>query len=228
MDVRYILEANTCFMQSRIESGERRALTGRPSFLPLRRAILLIVFSAVAVSGQSQKYPWQHGETRCNKTMTFCWYGIEEFSDAEVTAHGRRWTSQDKDVKPLEWITEVRCLHDYKLCVLARNQKLIEGSDETNTNIDLYRIQQWGTIEIRAIGETDLPKCEVDTMILNRVEGSVSVLSAPGPKAADKSTLWRRGNQDRGLQIRDRALAARKLCMGCPPLVRLKSMTMDG
>src|SRR5467141_535884 len=149
----------------------------------MRRIILLIVFVLVAVvaASQSPKYPWQHGGTQCNETMTFCWYGAEDVSDAQVMAHGNRWIAQDKDEKPFEWITEVRCLKDSKLCILARNQQVMNGSQ---TNIDLYRIDEWTSFQIRAVSENDLPKgkeCEIDTLILNRVEGSVSMLSTPGP-----------------------------------------------
>src|SRR5713226_275201 len=59
---------------------------------------------------QQQKYPWQHGDTQCNETLTFCWYDVEVVSDPEVTAYGNRWTTQDKDEKGFEWITEVRCV----------------------------------------------------------------------------------------------------------------------
>src|SRR6516162_11019330 len=49
--------------------------------------------------------------TNCDKLMTFCW------SDSQVTAYGNRWVAPDKDEKPFEWVTEVRCLKDYKLCI---------------------------------------------------------------------------------------------------------------
>ena len=77
-------------------------------------------------------------------------------------------------------------MKDSKLCILARNQKIMNGSQ---TNIDLYRIEEWSKVQIRAIGESDFPhgkECEIDTLIMNRVEGSVSMLSAPGPAAATK------------------------------------------
>ena len=57
------------------------------------------------------------------------------------------------------------------------------------TNIDLYRIAEWSSYQIRAIAENDLPpgqECEIDTLLLNRVEGSVSMLSAPGPAATTR------------------------------------------
>ena len=57
------------------------------------------------------------------------------------------------------------------------------------TNIDLYQIEQWSSYEIRAKGENEFPQgkeCEIDTLMLNRVEGSMSMLSTPGPAAATK------------------------------------------
>jgi hypothetical protein len=157
----------------------------RVSLISSLAAFASLAFVATIASPQpQQKYPWQHGDTHCNETMTFCWYGIEDVSDPQVAANGNRWTTQDKDEKPFEWITEVRCLKDSKLCILARNQKVMNGSA---TNIDLYRIEEWSAVQIRAIGESDFPKnkeCEIDTLMLNRVKGSVSMLSAPGPSAA--------------------------------------------
>jgi len=119
--------------------------------------------------------------------MTFCWYGAEEVSDPQVTAHGNRWTAQDKGEKPFEWITQVRCIHELKTCIVARNQKVLNGSQ---TNTDLYRVEEWSKFRIRAIGESDWPRgkeCEIDTLLLNRAEGSVSMLSVPGPAAATKA-----------------------------------------
>jgi hypothetical protein len=149
-----------------------------------------LVFVTAGASLQQQKYPWQHSGTQCNETLTLCWYGEEDVSDPQVMAYGNRWVAQDKDEKPLEWITEVRCLKDSKLCILARNQKVLNGSA---TNIDLYRIEEWGKVQIRAIGESDFPhgkECEIDTLLLNRAEGSVSMLSTPGPGAVSAHCKW--------------------------------------
>jgi hypothetical protein len=132
---------------------------------------------------QQKKYPWQEEDTNCDKTFTFCWYG------AEVTAYGNRWVAQDKDEKPFEWITEVRCLKESKLCILARNQKAFNGS---HTNIDLYRIAEWDSVQIRAIEESDFApgkECEIDTLLLNRAERSVTMLSTPGPAAATQRCM---------------------------------------
>jgi hypothetical protein len=148
---------------------------------------LLLGITLLALPQATKKYPWQHGDTHCNETMTFCWYGPEEFSDGQVTAYGQRWVAQDNAEKPFEWITEVRCVKEFNICILARNQKVF---NRTVTNIDLYRIQEWSQFQIRAIGESDFPhgkECEIDTLLLNRAEPSVSMLSVPGPAASTKA-----------------------------------------
>ncbi|HET6932590.1 MAG TPA: hypothetical protein VFI45_19855 [Candidatus Acidoferrum sp.] len=156
----------------------------------MRRTYSVLVIAAFTLSAFAQsaakKYPWQHGDTQCNKMMTFCWYGKELVSDPQVTAYGNRWVAQDKDEKPFEWITQVRCLKDLGICILARNQKVMNGSQ---TNTDIYRVESWTSNEIRAVVENDFPKgkeCEIDTLLLNRAEGSVSMLSTPGPAATTK------------------------------------------
>lgn len=150
----------------------------------------LVLFASVAwTQDQPKKYPWQFEDTNCDKTMSFCWYGAEIVSDPEVSAYGNRWTSQDKDEKPLESVTQVRCVQALHVCILARNQKIGNGS---RTNIDLYRIEEWNNYQIRAIGEGDRPhgrECEIDSLLLNRAEGSVSMLSVPGPAATTKGCL---------------------------------------
>jgi hypothetical protein len=147
----------------------------------------ILLFASVAWSQEpSTKYAWQSKGTHCNEPMTFCWYGSEVVSDPEVIAYGNRWMSEDKDEKPLEWVTQVRCVHKLNVCILARNQKLA-GASMTNT--DLYRVEEWSTYQIRAIEESDWPQgkeCEIDSLLLNRAEASVSMLSVPGPGAASK------------------------------------------
>jgi hypothetical protein len=101
----------------------------------MRELILVIMLSApLALPRRAPKYQWQHEDTSCNKLMTFCWYGAEEVSDPQVTAYGNRWVSQDKQEKPFEWITQVRCIKELHLCILARNQKVLNGS-QTNTDL---------------------------------------------------------------------------------------------
>ena len=74
----------------------------------LRNSLILVLALLASVASSQntpKKYPWQHGDTSCNETMTFCWYGSELVSDPEVTANGNRWVAQDKEEKPFEWIT---------------------------------------------------------------------------------------------------------------------------
>jgi len=157
------------------------------------RILLILVVALFASLAWSQntpkKYPWQDGNTPCDKTMSFCWYGSEIVSDPEVTAYGNRWVPQDKEEKPFEWITEVRCIQTLHICILARNQKIGNGSV---TNIDMYRVEEWSDYQIRAAGEGNSPhskECEVDSLLLNRAEGGVSMLSVPGPGATSKGCM---------------------------------------
>ena len=152
--------------------------------------LVIVLFASVArTQDRPKKYPWQSGDTTCDKTLSFCWYGSEDVSDPQVTAYGNRWVSQDKEEKPFEWISQVRCLQELHVCILARNQKVLSGS---LTTTDLYRIEEWSNYQIRAIGENDLPRgkeCEIDSLLLNRAEASVSMLSVPGPTAAMKACM---------------------------------------
>jgi hypothetical protein len=53
-------------------------------------------------------------------------------------------------------------------------------------------VEEWSSFQIRAIEESDFPKgkeCEIDTLLLNRAEGSVLMLSVPGPAAQSKLCL---------------------------------------
>jgi hypothetical protein len=149
--------------------------------------ILLSTFAAWA-QGAAKKYPWQVAGTNCTEGMTFCWYGSDEVTDPEVTAFGARWVSPDKGEKPFEWVSEVRCIQTLHICIVARNQKVLFGGG-TITNIDLYHIKEWSEFQIRAVEESDLPhgkECEIDSLMLNREDASVTMLSAPGPGATTK------------------------------------------
>lgn len=159
--------------------------------MPKISLILVVVLFASLAWSQStpKKYPWQDGDTPCDKTMSFCWYGSETVSDPEVTAYGNRWVAQDREEKPLEWITEVRCIQKLQVCILARNQKISNGS---RTNIKMYRVEEWRDYEIRTVGVGDGPRgrdCEIDSLLHNRAEGSVSMLSVPGPGATLKGCM---------------------------------------
>jgi hypothetical protein len=150
--------------------------------------LILLWLTSTAWAQGPKRYPWQAKDSDCNQYLTFCWYGEDVVSDPEVTAHGSQWVSQDKEEKPFDWITEVRCIKQLRVCILARNQSLIFGGG-TATNIDMYRVQEWSEFQIRAIGENDFPagkECEIDSLLLNRAEGSVSMLSVPGPAATEK------------------------------------------
>jgi hypothetical protein len=100
-------------------------------------AIISVILFASTVWAQvtPRKYPWQAKDTSCTPDMTFSWYGSDLVTNPEVTAFGNRWVSQDKDEKPFEWITEVRCVKALHICILARNEKL-SFSDKTLTSIE--------------------------------------------------------------------------------------------
>jgi hypothetical protein len=90
----------------------------------------------------------------------------------------------DPTEKPFEWVTEVRCLRNKQLCILARNQQVL---DTSRTNIDLFFVEEWSDFQIRAVEDSDFPEgqeCEIDSLILNRSDGSVSMLTVPGPAAS--------------------------------------------
>jgi hypothetical protein len=148
----------------------------------MRRALLLLIF-AVAASAQT-RYSWQWKDTDCDYHMTFCWDGPFADNSDEVTAWGNHWVSQDKNEKPLEWVTEVRCVKSQRVCILARNQTI--GGGGPRTNIDLYIVREWKDYQIRADEEGSglLVGCEQDSLLINRADASVSMLSNPGPAAA--------------------------------------------
>jgi hypothetical protein len=150
---------------------------------------VLFILSVWSFPQASHKPSWQTKDTNCNENMTLCWYGAEQVSDPEVIAYGQRWNTLDKEEKPLEWVTEVRCLREKHMCILARNQHVL---GITRTNIDLYQIQEWSELQIRAVEESDFPKgeeCEIDTLMLNRSDGSVSLLAVPGPASSSKRCM---------------------------------------
>lgn len=152
-------------------------------------AIAVIFFASAAwAQGSSKKYPWEWKDSGCTWGLTFCWFDSPPVTNPEVTAFGPRWVSQDKDEKPFEWVSAIRCVKTLHVCILASNQKLLFGGG-TMTSIDLYYVQEWSEYEIRAVGQNDLPhgkECEIDSLLLNREDASVSMLSVPGPGATGK------------------------------------------
>ena len=143
----------------------------------------ILFFASIAFpQGPNQK------ESDCNSTMTFCWYATD-VKDPAVFAKGDHWVAQDKDEKPLEWVTAIRCIESMHICILARNQK-VGSLGRTSTSIDLFRIQEWSNYQVRAVEENYFPpgrECEIDSLLLNRAEASVSMFSVPGPAAGSKA-----------------------------------------
>src|SRR5579859_5692685 len=122
---------------TRIRNGSGRIsrVTRRGDEMKACVALGLLLFASIARPQEApKKYPWQASDTNCNKSLTFCWYGADIVSDPEVTAYGQRWLTTDKDERPFEWVTEVRCVKALRICVLARNQKLAFGGG-TQTDI---------------------------------------------------------------------------------------------
>jgi hypothetical protein len=160
------------------------------SVLDMRFAVAVLavmLFASIALSQATKRYSWQNKNFPCNETQTFCWYGSELSSDPEVIAYGNRWVSKDKEEKPFEWITEVRCVQKLRVCILAHNLKLIGGGSQTQ--IDLYHVEEWSGVQVRAVGEPAIGNCEIDSLLLNRAEGSVSMLTVPGPDAGSALCL---------------------------------------
>jgi hypothetical protein len=53
-------------------------------------------------------------------------------------------------------------------------------------------VEEWSDFQIRAVEESDFPKgqeCEIDSLKLNRSDGSVSMLTVPGPAASSKRCM---------------------------------------
>jgi hypothetical protein len=148
--------------------------------------LLSLTLSALAASGQTKaatnKYSWQWKDTSCNHEMTFCWYGSYADKSDEVTAWGNQWVSHDKDEKVLRQVVEIRCLKSLGLCIHARNQNI--GS-KLVTNIDLYYVHEWSDFQIRADMEGSKlpPRCEQDSLLINRADASVVLIASAGADA---------------------------------------------
>lgn len=146
----------------------------------IRVVALGFIGAASAASAVAQtNYPWQWHGTTCDRNMTFCWNGPYKDNSDEVEAWGSRWVSEDRAVKPLEWIRAIRCIKPKELCVVARTQMGM-------TNIDLYPIREWTNDQVTA-GEEQKGDCEEETLLINRADASVSLISKPGPLADSSS-----------------------------------------
>src|SRR5215475_6806981 len=153
------------------------------SRVTLIRVLVLVFLGAVSAAsavGQARyPDPWQLNGKACDN---FCWNGPYSDNSDEVRAWGNQWVSENRSEKPLEWVTNVRCIKAQHLCIVARNQALSSGG--TMTNIDLYSVREWSNYQVRANEEWGMQSnCEKDTLLINRADSSVSLLSAPGPEA---------------------------------------------
>jgi hypothetical protein len=134
--------------------------------------------------GQSKKMP------ACNKNQNFCWYGPYADNSDEASASGNRWVSPDKKEPPLEFVTAIRCLKSLKLCINARNLELL---GKRTTVVDLFYVSKWSSVQIEATRE-DRPEdlgCTSDTLLLNKVEQTATLISTPGPAGRDCAALLR-------------------------------------
>jgi hypothetical protein len=118
----------------------------------------------------------------CNEKQTFCWY-----SD-EASASGDRWVSPDKKESPLEFITAIRCIKSLKLCINARNLELL---GKRITFVDLFYVTKWSSVQIEASREERTADfgCTSDSLLLNKVEQTATLISTPGPATKDCATL---------------------------------------
>jgi hypothetical protein len=117
----------------------------------------------------------------CNKAMTFCWYGPYADGSDEVEAWGNHWSTDDSSETLLEVDTEVRCVKRLHICLKAGSQKVL---GQTVNKVDILPVTRWDSEQITADGEGNSSEpCERDTFIVSRVDGSVLMISAPGPRA---------------------------------------------
>jgi hypothetical protein len=148
-------------------------------------SLFLTLTSLVAVGQRkapADKYSWQWKDTSCNYAMTFCWYGPYKDNSDESNAWGNQWVSHDKDEKALRQVVEIRCLKSLGLCIHARNQII---GRKPLTNIDLYYVREWSDSQIRADmeGSKSPPRCEQDSLLINRADASVVLIASAGADA---------------------------------------------
>ena len=124
----------------------------------------------------------------CNKGHTFCWYGPYSDGTDEVSASGDRWVSPDKKEPALEFITALRCLKSLKVCIMGRNLELL---GKRITFVDVFYVSKWGSVQIEATREWQATNdgCTVDSLLLNKVEQSATLVSTPGPTAGTKECV---------------------------------------
>lgn len=134
------------------------------------------------VFGQSKQ------TTQCNKLQTFCWYGPYPDNSDEVSVSGDRWVSSDKKESPLEFVTAIRCVKSLKICINARNLELL---GKRITVVDLFYVSKWSSVQIEATRE-ERPmddRCTSDSLLLNKIEETATLISTPGPAGKDCAAL---------------------------------------
>jgi len=115
------------------------------------------------------------GQTKaesCNKDLSFCWF------EDSVRVSGDIWVAQDKSEKSIEVSTEINCLKSLKLCARAKSSMFL---GKIVTNADFYQIIRWDSNQITVRGEVD--PCETETYLINKLDRTVFLVSAPGEKA---------------------------------------------
>jgi hypothetical protein len=96
--------------------------------------------------------------------------------------------ADDPSEKPLEGATEVRCVKKLHVCIRARNEKA-SGFLPGMAYIDIFDVRSWSNTEVRATASAQPvvnPGCEEVTLVINRVERSVLLMSSPGPMGSQK------------------------------------------
>ena len=113
----------------------------------------------------------------CNKDLSFCWFEASDGSD-EVQVSGDVWIAQDKTEKPIEGSLEIRCLRRLKLCAHGHSDTFV---GKTFTKVEFLQITKWDMTQITMQREYD--PCEINTYMINKLDRTVFLVSAPGDKA---------------------------------------------
>jgi len=135
-----------------------------------RYLLLLLLLLYLPLSGQTKAEP-------CSKDLSFCWYETSDGKD-EVTVSGNVWVAQDKSEKPIDVSTEIKCIKSLKLCARAKTSMFF---GKMVTNADFYQVIRWDPNQITVRGEVD--PCETETYLINKLDRTVLLISAPGEKA---------------------------------------------
>ena len=112
--------------------------------------------------------------------QTFCWYGPYSDNSDEASASGDR--CPDKTESPFEFITAIRCVKSLKFCIVRKNLELL---GKRTTSLDLFYVSKWGSVQIEAAREVRAMDdgCTTDSLLLNKVDETATLISTPGPGA---------------------------------------------